>query len=60
MTPDRIFECQIDERDQDVDAPVAMKAAEIYAESADSLARAVIDARENIPLGFMEWATKQE
>ena len=55
-----VFECQIDERDQDVDAPVTVSAAESYAESVESLARAVIDARENIPLGFIEIATKHE
>lgn len=49
-----LFECRIDERDQDVHAN------ESYVESVESLARAVIDARENIPLGFIEFATKQE
>jgi hypothetical protein len=37
-----------------------MKAAEAYADAVESLARALIDARENIPLGFTEIATKHE
>lgn len=57
------FECQIDERDQDPDAPVSVSFGEKYAESASSLARAVIDARENMAspsFGFLPMVHKWE
>jgi hypothetical protein len=53
------MECSIDERDQDPDKP-PMKLVETMVEGYESLARALIDARENIPLGFYELATRNE
>src|SRR5271157_1123357 len=56
MTGAVLFECKIDETQQvPSDAP-----ALTYTESVSSLARAVIDARENLSLGLMEVTTKHE
>lgn len=55
-----MFECHVDERDQDVDAPTTVDTFEKYAEECESLARAVIDARENIALGFYEICQRRE
>lgn len=52
--------CQIDERDQDPDIAVTHAAAEKYAAGVQSLARAVIDARENLSVGIFDYAMKQE
>lgn len=49
------FICRIDERDQDTAA-----AAETYARGVESLARAVLDARENLALGLVEYGYKDE
>jgi hypothetical protein len=54
-----VLECKIDERDQDPDVPpVAL--GEKFAAEAVSLARELIDARENLPLGFSEVCAKHE
>jgi hypothetical protein len=55
------FTCNIDERDQDAgDAPVGVATGESYVASCESLARAVIDARENLALGFTEYCMRRE
>ncbi len=54
-----ILECCIDERDQDPDIPIPTKAVETYAVGVESLARAVIDAREYM-LGIAEYCHKHE
>lgn len=60
-----LFQCKIDESEQGVkmledEPPYPTKAMNYFVRNSLSLARSVIDARENLPLGLMQFAQKQE
>lgn len=60
-----LFQCKIDETEQgtkmlEEEPPYPTKAMNYFVNESLSLARSVIDIRENIPLGFMAFSQKQE